>query len=206
MSASEKSAARAARMRSRGPPSASSTVSFDAPNPVSRSSAASACGPSPSDVSARMRAPGCRCGRIRSSGRPCSESSATSGSGQPSRAAARLNADGAGTTSISSPIDMARQQRADAIEERIARCQHADRPAALLDHLAHRPIERARPRPHRAANERGRKLQMALAAEHDLGVGDQPARDRAQGPRRRPRRCRRWTASGAVRQSRPRAG
>ena len=30
--------------------------------------------PSPSEVSARMRAPGCRCGRIRSSGRPCSES------------------------------------------------------------------------------------------------------------------------------------
>ena len=60
-------------MRSRGPPSASSTVSRDAPKPVSASRRASAAGPSPSEVSASTRAPGCRCGRTRSRVRPCSE-------------------------------------------------------------------------------------------------------------------------------------
>ena len=88
-------------MRSRGPPSASSTVRRDAPKPISARSLASAAGPSPSEVSARMRAPGCKCGRTRSSVRPCSDSSTVCGSGQPSRAAARLKADGAGTTIIS---------------------------------------------------------------------------------------------------------
>ena len=95
-------AAVVARTRSRAPPSASSTVSREAPKPVSASSRASAAGPSPSEVSASTRAPGCRCGRMRSSARPCSETSAISGSAQPSRAAARLKADGAGTTSVSS--------------------------------------------------------------------------------------------------------
>ena len=89
-----------ARMRSRGPPSASSTVRRDAPKPVRRASRR-ARGPSPSDVSASTRAPGCRCGRTRSSARPCSETSAQSASAQPSRAAARLKADGAGTTMVS---------------------------------------------------------------------------------------------------------
>ena len=166
--------ARAARRALPAPSAATSRIQLRAAAPPAPS------GPSPSDVSARMRAPGCRCGRIRSSGRPCSESSVVSGSGQPSRAAARLNEDGAGSTSISVGVDMARQQRADAVEERIAGRQHADRPAALLHHLADGALERARPRPHRPADERGRKLQMALAAEHDLGVRDQPARDRAQ--------------------------
>src|SRR5712691_654096 len=90
------------RTRSRAPPSASSTVNRVAPNPSSASRCASAAGPAPSEVSARMRAPGCRCGRTRSSARPCSEISAVSGSAQPSRAAARLNADGAGTTTVCS--------------------------------------------------------------------------------------------------------
>ncbi len=89
------------RMRSRGPPSASSTVSREAPKPDCVRSRANAAGPSPSEVNARMRAPGCRCGRTRSSVRPCTESSAVCGSDQPSRAAARLNAEGAGTTIIS---------------------------------------------------------------------------------------------------------
>ena len=123
-------------------------------NPFSFSSAASARGPSPSGVSARMRAPGCRCGRIRSSGRPCSDSSVVSGSDQPSRAAARLNDDGPGTTSISFGSTWRAKRRADAIKERIARGEHADRPAAPLDHLAHGLVERARPRPHGAADER----------------------------------------------------
>ncbi len=167
-------------MRSRGPPSASSTVSLRRAESASARSAASAAGPAPSDVSARIRAPGCRCGRIRSSGRPCSESSVVSGSGQPSRAAARLNDDGAGTTSVSLGSTCRASSRADAVEERIARGEHADRPPALLETSADRPIERARPRPHRAADQRAGQLKMALAAEHDLGVGDQPARDRRQ--------------------------
>ena len=55
----------------------------------------------PSDVSARICAPGCRCGRTRSSARPCTESSTVAGSDQARRAAAKLNADGAGITFIS---------------------------------------------------------------------------------------------------------
>jgi hypothetical protein len=51
-----KSAAVVALMRSWSPPSASSTVSLEAPNPVSVRRRASAAGPSASDVSARIRA------------------------------------------------------------------------------------------------------------------------------------------------------
>ena len=39
---------------------------------------------------------------MRSNARPCSDTSAMSGSAQLSRAAARLNEDGAGTTKVSS--------------------------------------------------------------------------------------------------------
>ncbi len=87
--------ARAGRRALRGPSDASCRSRFRA------RSCASAAGPSPSEVRARMRAPGCRCGRTRSSVRPCSESSTVCGNDQPSRAAARLKADGAGTTIIS---------------------------------------------------------------------------------------------------------
>ena len=167
-------------MRSRGPPSASSTVSRDAAEADSARSFASAAGPSPSDVSARIRAPGCRCGRTRSSVRPCSESSTVCGSDQPSRAAARLNADGAGTHDHLARIDLSRQHRADAVVERIARGEHADLPAAMAQHLVGRAVERARPRPRRAANERRRQAEMAPAAEHDFRRADQPARRRAQ--------------------------
>ena len=127
-----------------------------------------------------MRAPGCRCGRIRSSSRPCTESSAVCGNDQPSRAAARLKADGAGTTIISRASIVSRQHRADAVMERIARGEHADLPAAMTQHFVGGAIERARPRPRRAANERRRQAEMAPAAEHDFGRADQPARHRAQ--------------------------
>ena len=91
--------------RSCAPPKASSTVNRDRPKPLSASNAASAAGPCSSEVSARMRAPGWRCGRIRSTGRPCSETVAASCSAQPRRDAARLKADGAGSTRISDGID-----------------------------------------------------------------------------------------------------
>ena len=96
-----KPAAVVARTRSRGPPSASSTVKRELPKPTSLSSRARAAGPSPSEVSASTRAPGCRCGRMRSSERACSESWVVSGSAQPSRAAARLKVEGAGTATVS---------------------------------------------------------------------------------------------------------
>ena len=127
-----------------------------------------------------MRVPGCRCGRTRSSVRPCSEMSAVCGSDQPSRAAARLKADGAGTTVISRRVDAPRQHRADAVVERIARGEHADLPAAMMQHFVGGAVERARPRPRRAANERRRQAEVAPAAEHDFRRADQPARHRAQ--------------------------
>ena len=83
------------------PPSASSTVRREPPKPDCVRSFANAAGPWPSEVKARMRVPGCKCGRTRSSERPCTEMSAVCGSDQPSRAAARLKADGAGITVIS---------------------------------------------------------------------------------------------------------
>ena len=96
-----KASARAERSFSFGPPSASRTVSREAPKSSSVSRRAIAAGASPSDVSARMRAFGCSSGRIRSSGRPCSETVSISCSAQPSRAAASEMADGAGMTCIS---------------------------------------------------------------------------------------------------------
>ena len=165
-----KSAAVVARMRSRGPPSASSTVRREAPKPVLVEQAARARpAPSPSEVSARMRAPGCRCGRTRSSVRPCSESGAVSGSAQPSRAAARLKAEGAGTHD-----DLARRRRGARARRR--RRSGTDRPRRArttwrprcAEHLVDGAVERARPGPRRAADERRREGEMALAAEDDL--------------------------------------
>ena len=66
---------------------------------------------------------------------------------------------------------MARQHRADAVEERIARGEHADLPPARGQHLARSPRAnglgqgRASPRMSGAA-----RREMALAAEHDLGA------------------------------------
>ena len=91
----------ALRIRSRAPPSASSTVRREAPNPACVRSRASAAGASPSVVSAKIRARGCSSGRTRSSERPLSANRVASANGQPSRAAARLKADGAGTATIS---------------------------------------------------------------------------------------------------------
>jgi hypothetical protein len=47
---------------------------------------------------------------------------------------------------------MPRQQRADAIEIRVARGEHANLPAALRQHFLDGALEWRRPRPHRAAN------------------------------------------------------
>ncbi len=49
------------------------------------------------------------------------------------------------------------------------------------------------------------RAKLPPAAEHDLRRLDQPARHRAQTLDAHPRRCRRWTASAAMRQCRPEA-
>jgi len=71
------------------------------------------------------------------------------------------------------------QHRADAVVERIAGGENADLPAAMAQHLLGHAVERARPRPRRAANERRRQRQMAPAAEHDFGRANQGAPYRA---------------------------
>ena len=75
---------------------------------------------------------------------------------------------------------MTAESRANPVEKRIARRQHADRTAALGHNLLHGAIERTRPGPRRALDDAARQLKMALAAEHDLRVGDQPSRHRGQ--------------------------
>ena len=77
-------------------------------------------------------------------------------------------------------IDAAGERRADAIVERVARGEHADLAAAMMQDFVGGGVERARPRPRRAANERRREAEMAPAAKHDFGRADQPARHRAQ--------------------------
>ena len=193
-------------MRSRGPPSASSTVRREAPKPLSARSFASAAGPSPSEVSARMRAPGCKCGRTRSSVRPCSDSSTVCGSDQPSRAAARLKGRRRRHDDHLARIDVPRQHRADAVMERIARGEHADRPAAMAHDFFGRAVERARPRPRRAANERRRERRDAAGRRTRFRPRRSARAPPGSSPRRRPRRCRRWTASAAMRQCRARSG
>src|SRR5215467_12652559 len=65
-------------------------------------------------------------------------------------------------------IDMPQQDRADAVNEWITRCEHAHLPAALRQHLLDRALERAPPRPRGAADEWGSKNEMPRTAEHQL--------------------------------------
>ena len=75
---------------------------------------------------------------------------------------------------------MARQDGADAVDERISRSEHADLPLALSQDLVNGAIERRGPWARRATNQRDRQGQMPLAAEYYFGVSDQPARHRAE--------------------------
>ena len=146
----------------------------ESPKPGRVSSRASVAGPSPSDVSARMRAPGCRCGTIRSGARPCSDSSAQSGQrpAEPRRGQAESRR--RGQHDHLAGRDHARQQRADAVEERIARREHADRRAAMRQDFVGGALEGRRPRPRRAAYQRRREAEMTPAAEHDFRRADSP--------------------------------
>src|SRR5262249_45178726 len=77
-------------------------------------------------------------------------------------------------------VDMPQQDRADAVNEWIARCEHAYLPSALRQHLLDRALERASPRPRDAADERGGKNKMSLAAKHHLCRLDKASSDRRQ--------------------------
>ena len=123
------------RMRSRAPPSASSTVSRRIAEPAFAQAARR---PPPGRSRPRSaRAPGARdaaVGASSSTGLPCSEIVSISGSGQPSRAAARLKAEGAGKTRHFRGRNQPRDGRADAVQERVARGEHADAAAAERQH------------------------------------------------------------------------
>ena len=75
---------------------------------------------------------------------------------------------------------------------------------AQRQHLGHAGVERARPGPRLAADQRRGEREVPAAAEHDLGLGDQRAARPRRGRRRRPRRCRRPRAT--LRLSRAGAG
>ncbi len=74
----------------------------------------------------------------------------------------------------------AQQHVADAIVERIAARQHHDRPAAMLLDFRHRLADRAGPGEPAAADQPVGQAEMALAAHHQLGRGDQPLRHRRE--------------------------
>ena len=122
-----------------------------------------------------MRAPGCKCGMMRSSAWPCSETRAQSCCAQPSRAAARLKAEGAGRQIISSTRHMRHQRRADAVEEGVARGEHHDLAPAPRQDRRESIGERRGPG-ERLAGKAARKRKMPLSAHHELGVGDEPLR------------------------------
>ena len=142
-----------------------------------------------------MRAPGCRWRTMPSRARPCRVTSATSCSDQPSRAAARLKADGLGRQISLGGRNRAQQQVADAVVEGIAARQHA-RPAGR--DASRSPARRRRSDWARQACGHGSALRPSRG-----GVRRRPrARPTrtAGGPqetarRCRPRRCRRSTAS-----------
>ena len=149
------------RMRSRGPPIASQHGEPRRPMPRAVRSAASFAGPSPSQESARMRAPGCRWGTDASSGRPCSET-ARSPAGSSRAAPRRGEGGGRRERPISSRRHAAHQHRADAEEERIAAGEHADGAAALRQHASEGAPRRRGPRQRLAADQRPGEGEMAL--------------------------------------------
>ena len=66
--------------------------------------------------------------------------------------------------------DMVRQHRADAIEERIARGEHADLAPARGKHLFNPAREGTGPRLRLAADQRRGQREVPRAAEHDVGA------------------------------------
>ena len=77
-------------------------------------------------------------------------------------------------------IDVARNGRADAVPERVARGEHADAAPPERDEFGHRGVEGRRPRLRLAVDRIGREVEMPRAAEDELGLGDRPARTGAE--------------------------
>ena len=117
-----------------------------------------------------IRVPGCSSGRTSSICRPCSAIVSISCNAQPSRAAARPKAEAAGTTTIS-PGSRWRASVAPTpcwngspeASTQTARPRNASTGA---------DVERNRPGPRRAADQRRGQRQVAGAAEHHLGPAD----------------------------------
>ena len=74
----------------------------------------------------------------------------------------------------------------------------------MAQHFFGRAVERARPRPRRAANERRRKRRDGAGRRTRSRPRRSARAPPGSSPRRHPRRCRRWTASAAMRQCRAR--
>jgi hypothetical protein len=117
--------------------------------------------PSPSDVSASTRAPGCRCGgrdRARGHGARAGRLRQRPAEARGGQTEGRWRRHRHGFARV----DMPQQDRTDAVNERVARGEHADLPAAMRQHLLDRALERAGPRPRRAADERRGEAEMRL--------------------------------------------
>ena len=204
-----------ARIRSRGPPSASSTVSREAPKPVAVRSFASAMPAGPSavggerqDARARLEMRAHQIERAAMDRRVGRSAAARPAEARRGEAECR-----------SSPAEIRRASPpgVDAACERGAPtpCQwngspeastHTWRPRCAGALRRQGAVERARPGPRRAADQCApTRLKVPAPAIDDFRRADEPARRRGDGRRRRPRRCRRWTASAAMQQSRARS-
>ena len=91
------------RMRSRGPPSASSTHTADSPPPCCVSHCAKSCTAGPSRSKHSSCAPPCKAGRVRAKGAACRPKQCTCSRRQPKREAAseKVEGDGKATHSLS---------------------------------------------------------------------------------------------------------
>ena len=103
----------------------------------------------------------------------------TSGRLQPRRAQARLNAEGAGWTRISSGEKVARERRADPVAEGVAGREHAHPPSRPGAKLLGDDGERARPFEALAPVRRDHR-EVAGAADEGLGRIDRVAGGRAE--------------------------
>ena len=118
----------------------------------------------------------------------------TSCNAQPRRAAARLKADGAGRTCISSAAQATRDRGADAEAEGIAGGQHADALPAQRRQARRASASKGSARRGLARDDVSHERQVPLAAEDDCAPQRRRAWPRRADRRHHPRRCRRWSA------------
>ena len=152
---------------SRGPPSASSTVESRRAEAARQAARRPPPGRS-RPRSARARGvPGCSSGRIRSIGGRAARRSRCPASGQPSRAAARLKADGAGSTSISAAAPCRASVAPTPWKNGSPEASTQTGVPRKRQHVAHRGVEGRRPWRGFALDESRGQRQMTLAAEDD---------------------------------------